>query len=228
MEKVKDTSRYNHVFSSLMFCSQALQELKTLTTKYDLDLVNQMIRQAPFNYYRGTLTFMLTLEYCKIFNPNDRGERMSSIYGLWSEACRIYPSLKEEKSGPTLKKLKMIKKGELLLNITQLRNKRVAHSDDDDINRPFNLKLFDQDELQGITDDLDVAIDVLNIISRQEDDKILGFPHQSTGSSQTRNFIHYSAIAKAFHDKNMTLAYKQGFQAFQQKVVTTEDHSTTT
>lgn len=228
MEKVKDTLRYNHVISSLMFCSQALQELKTLTTKYELEPVNHVIRQAPFNYFRGTLTFMITIEYCKIFNPDDRKEQMSSINRLWNEACKVYPSLKKEKHGPTLQKLKDIKKGELLLNITQLRNKRVAHSDDDDINRPFKLKLFDQDELQGITDNLDVAIDVLNIISKQEDGTILEFPHQSTGSSQTRNFIHYTAIAKAFYDKNMILAYRQGYQVYQHKIVTTEDHSTTT
>jgi hypothetical protein len=112
-----------------------------------------------------------------------------------------------------------------LTYITELRNKRVAHSDDDIINRPFNLKLFDEDELQSITDDLDVTVDVLNIISKVKDNTILGFPHQSTGCSQTRNFINYTAIARAFYDKNMMLAYQQGYQANQHKIVPKGDDS---
>ena len=225
MDNIKDSPRYNHVFSSLMFCSQALQELRTMSIKYELEPVNELIKQAPFNFYRGSLSSMITLEYCKIFNPHEKGEALSNISKLWEEACLKYECLKMDQANEDVQKLKNVKSWNPLKAIKRIRNKKVAHSDDDDLNKPFNIRVFSLEEIDIIVGDLDTAINVLNIISKQEDDTVLGFPHQSTGSSQTRNFIHYTAIARAFHDKNMMLAYQQGFQAIQQKIVPKGDDS---
>jgi hypothetical protein len=219
MEKIVGTDRYNHVFSSLMFCSHALLEYRTLSVKYELAAVNQVVRQAPFNFYRASLTYLLILEYCKLFNPREVGHKMSNLRALWIEAEEIYPQLKESRNTVNHQKLQMTETGTFLKQLKKLRNKTIAHSDYDPLNRPFNIRALVQTEIEVIAQDLDNAIEVFNLIAKQKDLTVLGFPHQSTGSSQTKNFIHTAAIARSFYDKNMSLAYKQGFHLWQQKIV---------
>ena len=110
----------------------------------------------------------------------------------------------------------------------KLRNKRVAHSDEDLINLPFKIRCFSIEELEVIAKDLDAAIDTLSIISQKEDYTVLGFPHQLTGSSQTRTFIHMAAIAESFIYKNINLAYAQGYHLHQQRIVTPNSESSQT
>lgn len=222
MSDIKDTLRYKHVFSSLYFCSQALQELRTLIDSYVLKEANQLIRQAPFNFYRASLTYVLCLEYCKLFSPREPKERMSNILDLWGQACEKHPCLVDERKNLVIVSLNRVRKGELLNLMINLRNKRFAHSDADIINKPFKIRPFSEKELEKITADLDAGICAFSMIAQKEDDTVLGFPHQLNGSSQTRNFIHTAAITRAFHEKNSKLAHSQGFHVTQQKIVSSK------
>lgn len=219
MSNIKDTLRYKHVFSSLYFCSHALQELRTLIDSYELKEANKLLRQAPFNFYRASLTYVLCLEYCKLFSQREPKERMSNVLDLWDLACEQHPCLVNERKTSAIVSINRVKKGELLNLIINLRNKRFAHSDADILNKPFNIRSFSEKELEEIAANLDAGIAALSMIAQKEDDTVLGFPHQLTGSSQTRNFIHTAAITRAFHEKNWNLAYSQGFQVLQQKIV---------
>jgi hypothetical protein len=223
ISKITESDSFKHVLSSLIICSQAILELRTLSQKYDLEIVNATIRQNPFRFYRGSLSSMITLEYYKLFNPNEKGAALSNITKLWHTAYEKHKELTAYKNNADIIKLENVQDWESLKAIKRLRNKKVAHSDKDDLNIPNNVRVFNEDEIEIISQDLDTAINVFNILSKLGDVTIVEFPHQSSGSNQTRNFIHYTAIARAFHDKNTELAYKQGFQACQQKIVSKEE-----
>jgi len=223
ISKITESDGFKHVLSSLLICSQAIHELRTLSQKYDLEIVNATIRQNPFRFYRGSLSSMITLEYYKLFNPDERGAALSNVIKLWRIAFEKHKELTAYKNNADIIKLENIQHWESLKAIRRLRNKKVAHSDKDDLNIPCNIRVFNEDEIETISKDLDTAINVFNIISKLGDFTIVEFPHQSRGSNQTKNFIQYTAIARAFHDKNTDLAYKQGFQAWQQKIVSKEE-----
>jgi hypothetical protein len=226
MNVIRESLRYKHVFSSLYFCSHALQELRTLTNTYELDEVNKLVGKAPFNFYKASLIYLICLEYCKLFSPREPKEKMSNVMELWKRALELYPKLIDERSHPSVVRIQSIHKQELLSLILDLRNKRFAHSDQDLINKPFNIRSFSTKELESIATDLDAAIDILYVVSQQEDYAVVGFPHQFTGSNQTRTFIHTAAIAESFIYKNINLAYAQGYQLHQQKIVSPTSDST--
>ncbi len=219
MSVIRESLRYKHVFSSLYFCSHALQELRTLTHTYELDEVNKLVGKAPFNFYKASLIYLICLEYCKLFSPREPKKKMSNVLQLWNKALELYPKLVDERNHPSIVRIQSVHEEELLSLILDLRNKRFAHSDEDLINQPFNIRSFSTKELESMATDLDAAIDILSIVSQQEDYTVLDFPHQTTGSSHTRTFIHTAAIAESFIYKNINLAYAQGYHLYQQKIV---------
>jgi hypothetical protein len=128
----------------------------------------------------------------------------------------LYPSINNKCHKSALKDLA---KDELLFNIKELRNKRFAHSDVHALNKPFNIKAFTENELNQLGSHLNTAINIFNEIHKCALGSDLSFPHQSSGFSPTRSFIHEASIAMAFYQKNMTLAFQQGFQLSQQRIL---------
>jgi hypothetical protein len=207
-ESVQFEERLRHVCSSLFFCSHAFQELRTITTRYELSEVNSLIQRPPFNFYRASLSYIIIMEYCKIFHPKEKKDRLSNIHKLWEESCQLYPSLENENNRIAIKSLKT---NELNESIKKLRDKRFAHSDSHELNKPFNIKVFTEDEQTELALQMNTAINLFNAIHKCAVGSDLNFPHHSTNFSQTRSFIHEASIALVFYYKNQSLAYNQGF-----------------
>jgi hypothetical protein len=215
-ESVGLEERLNHVCSSLFFCSQAVHELRTLTTRYELSEANFLTQKPPFNFYKASLMYLIILEYCKLFYPKETRDRLSSIYNLWDESCKLYPGLDNESNRLAINSLEI---NELTMNIKMLRDKRFAHSDQHDLNKLFNIKVFTEDEQNELASQMNIAFYLLNEIHQCAKGSDLLFPHHSTGVSQTRSFIHEASIALAFYYKNQTLANSQGFQIYQHRII---------
>jgi hypothetical protein len=178
--------------------------------------VNTLIQRPPFNFYRASLTYFLILEYCKLFNPNEKGVSLSSVNKLWEDACQLYTDLNNERQRIAIDTLR---DDELLAEIILRRNKSFAHSDIYDSNTPFKITVFTEHELDRIAVHLDLAIYLLNSIHKRVADSDLILPEQFAAHSLTRSFIYEASIAMAFYRKNMPLAYQQGFQMYQQRIV---------
>lgn len=210
-------NRFDHVCSSLMFCSHALHEYMTLTTHYDLKEVNEMISRAPFNFYRATLPFLIILEYCKLFHHNKRDKSLSNVEKLCALAAQKISFEHDDIYRGIIGKLENIPESDLYKTLRKLRNKRFAHSDRYKYNIPFKIQGFTSDQIGTLSEHLNIGGSILNHLRKIDGDDTLLFPHNKEMHNSTESMIYETSIARAFFVKNQGLAYRQGFQLWQRK-----------
>ncbi len=204
--------RFEHVKSSIVKTAAAVLELYNLLSDYSQSKETlDIIQNSTFNLYRAALSYMISNEYCKIFDQNKskRSPKLSSIYVCVDE---IKDATNKEYSH-LLKTLEI--QNEVNEQIKNLRDKTYAHADFDPINKVFHIPVLDMEQVLEIHTNLKKVNNIVNALSQEFTDKGSMIPEYSLvydlRENRTFNFINHTAKAVKYYKDNIQDAANRGY-----------------
>lgn len=204
--------RFEHVKSSIVKTARANIEQYNLLSDYSQSKESiDIIQNSTFNLYRAALSYMISNEYCKIFDQNkSKGSpKLSSIYVLIEE-------LKHEKNKEYSHLLPTLGiKNELNEKIKYLRDKTYAHADFDPVNTAFHIPILDMDQVLEIHTNLKKVNNIVNSLSKEFTNEGSIIPEYGLvfdlRENKTFNFINHTAKAVKYYKDNIQDAANRGY-----------------
>lgn len=204
--------RFEHVKSSIVKTAAAVLELYNLLSDYSQSKESlDIIQNSTFNLYRAALSYMISNEYCKIFDQNksERSPKLSSIYVYIDEIEHA----KNKEYSHLLRTLEI--KNEVNEQIKHLRDKTYAHADFDPVNKVFHIPVLDMEQVLKIHTNLKKVNNIVNALSKELTDKESMIPEYSLvydlRENRTFNFINHTAKAIKYYKDNIQDAANRGY-----------------
>lgn len=205
-------NRFEHVKSSVVKSARAVLELYNLHLDYSQSQESLDISQnSTFSLYRAALSYMISNEYCKIFDSkkSNSSPKLSSIYVLLDEIDRV----KNKKYSDLLSALDV--KNKINLELKHLRDKTYAHADFDPVNTAFHIPVLDMEQVIEIHTNLKKVNIIANSLSIEftEDKKMA--PEYTLvydlRENRTFNFIKHTGKTRKYYNDNIQDAARRGY-----------------
>ena len=132
---------FNYVKMSLLLALEAFSELKILSKSRTNLKELEFLGNKTFKFYRVSLQYMATMEYCKLFESekgsNDRNtSSLKKLSKILSEKNIEHKPITDE----CITKIASLETTILNRKIRDLRNKKFGHSDGDYPVTPYSIK----------------------------------------------------------------------------------------
>ena len=193
--------RLNHVISAVLFSEGAIKELLSILTPFETKEARSFISKPPFHIFRLSLSYLLIIEYCKIFEKGKSNQRLSSIYKLVDE-------LNKRTSKNKYDIPEHLFDSEILMIFRTYRDKSFAHSDKHKFNTAFKKLGITIDQLERLYQNLIIVSNLINEIANIEFEKSYSLPSVLKLNNQTRNFVEQTSIAVDKYWQNKLRAMK--------------------
>jgi hypothetical protein len=180
--------RLNHVISAILFSEGAIKELLSILTPFETKEAKSFISKHPFHIFRLSLSYLLIIEYCKIFEKGKSNQRLSSIYKLVDELNK-----RESKNKYVIPE--HLFDSEILIIFRTYRDKSFAHSDKHKFNTAFKKLGITIDQLERLYQNLIIVSNLINEIGNIEFKTSYSLPSVLKLNNQTRNFVEHTSIA---------------------------------
>jgi hypothetical protein len=180
--------RLNHVISAVLFSEGAIKELLSILTPFETKEARSFISKPPFHIFRLSLSYLLIIEYCKIFEKGKSNQRLSSIYKLVDELNKRTSKIKYDIP-------ENLFDSEILMIFRTYRDKSFAHSDKHKFNTAFKKLGITIDQLERLYQNLIIVSNLINEIATMEFEKSYSLPSVLKLNNQTRNFVEHTSIA---------------------------------
>jgi hypothetical protein len=180
--------RLNHVISAVLFSEGAIKELLSILTPFETKEARSFISKPPFHIFRLSLSYLLIIEYCKIFEKGKSNQRLSSIYKLVDELNKRTSKIKYDIP-------ENLFDSEILIIFRTYRDKSFAHSDKHKFNTAFKKLGITIDQLERLYQNLIIVSNLINEIASIELEKSYSLPSVLKLNNQTRNFVEHTSIA---------------------------------
>lgn len=148
----------NYVKMSLLLALEAFYELKIVSKSRTNLKELELLGNKTFKFYRVSLQYMATMEYCKLFE-SDKGNNDRNISSLKKLSKILSVTNNEFKSitDESLIKIDSLEMTKINRKIRDLRDKKFGHSDGDYPVTPYSIK--------GLTiNEINLAIEHLNLL----------------------------------------------------------------
>ena len=193
--------RLNHVISAILFSEGAIKELLSILTPFETKEAKSFISKHPFHIFRLSLSYLLIIEYCKIFEKGKSNQCLSSIYKLVDELNK-----RESKNKYVIPE--HLFDSEILIIFRTYRDKSFAHSDKHKFNTVFKKLGITINQLERLYQNLIVVSNLINEIANIEFKTSYSLPSVLKLNNQTRNFVEHTSIAIDKYWKSKVRAMK--------------------
>ena len=180
--------RLNHVISAILFSEGAIKELFSILTPFETKEARSFISKHPFRIFKLSLSYLLIMEYCKIFEKGKSNQRLSSIYKLVDE-------LNKRTGKNTYDIPEHLFDSDILMIFRLYRDKSFAHSDKHKFNTAFKKLGITIDQLERLYQNLIIVSNLINEIANIEFEKSYSLPSVLKLNNQTRNFVEHTSFA---------------------------------
>ena len=135
-------NRLEQIHWSTYLYNTSLSELEILSDEIYIDDEIKIVNSHTFKFYRVTLQYCFIMEYCKLLEKGEkRNEKHISSLNRLNEILLNDNAMNFQNSYEVnLSLIENIKKSEFYNKIKTLRDKKFGHADNDEINKPFNMK----------------------------------------------------------------------------------------
>lgn len=210
--EVTAEERFAHVKSSVVKSARAVLELYNLLLDFNYSRESLDIsKNSTFNLYRVALSYMISNEYCKIFDKkhSKNSPKLSSIYVLIQEL----ELLKNKKYRQLLSTLEI--NNDINREIKHLRDKTYAHADLDPVNKAFHIPVLNMEQVIEVHTNLKKVNNIANALSKVLAEENNVIPEYTLvydlRENQTFNFINHTAKTVKYYKDNIQDAARRGY-----------------
>ena len=195
-------NRLEQIHWSTYLYNTSLSELEILSDEIYIDDEIKIVNSHTFKFYRVTLQYCFIMEYCKLLEKGEkRNEKHISSLNRLNEILLNDNAMNFQNSYEVnLSLIENIKKSEFYNKIKTLRDKKFGHADNDEINKPFNMKGLCKEDFKNGFEHLKMIKEIFNnfgiIYGRTYS---LEIPSKE---NRTRNFVKFHAKYQTYFMKN--------------------------
>jgi ribosomal protein S17E len=195
-------NRLEQIHWSIYLYNTSLSELHILNEEIYTEDEIKIVNSHTFKFYRVTLQYCFIMEYCKLLENGNKNnnENISSLKRLNEILLNNYHNDFKNYYETNLTLIENIKSSDFYLKVKKLRDKKFGHSDKDEINTPFSIKGFREEDFENGFKHLKMIGEIFISFGKIcERPYVLEIP---SNENRTRNFIKFQAKYQTHYMKN--------------------------
>jgi hypothetical protein len=195
-------NRLDQIYWSIYLYNTSLSELQILTDEIFTEDEIKIVESHTFKFYRVTLQYCFIMEYCKLLEKGNikNDTNISSLNRLNEILLKDNPKNFKDIYEVNLSLIEKINKSNFNDKIRKLRNKKFGHADNDEINKPFNIKGFSKEDFENGFKTLKMIKEIFNNFGT-----LYGLTYSieiPSEEKRTRNFIKFHTKYQTHYMKN--------------------------
>lgn len=203
--------RFDHVYWSIVLFNSSFSELRAISEQTYNASELTIVNSYTFNFYRMSLQYCAVMEYNKLLEEGrkDKNQNTSSLFQLNDVILLENKKSFSQKYIENKAHLISLKDSSFYDKMRTLRDKKIAHSDNHQINLPFDIKRFESKDISdGINHLQRMKVVLKNCAAISNIMYDIQIPYRN---DETENFIKFQAEYKDYYFKNFKPALTEKF-----------------